>query len=148
MPAPFPEQSQTFGYLLRTTYELLQYQVYAGLHDAGYPDVREAHSSVLRHLPLDGARMIDLAKRAEISKQSIAYLVDDLHQLGYVEIHDDPSDRRAKQVIFSERGRALVALLAQQSRKAEKDCARIIGEQGMRQVREALTALVNSKAPG
>ena len=28
MSAPFPQQSQTLGYLLRTTYQLLQLEIY------------------------------------------------------------------------------------------------------------------------
>jgi DNA-binding MarR family transcriptional regulator len=92
--------------------------------------------------------MTDLAKDAGISKQSIAYLVDDLCRLGYVEMHEHPTDGRARQVRFTERGRVLVALLAQQSSKAEKDCAGIIGERSMALVREALTALISRKRLG
>lgn len=148
MPTPVPQRSQTFGYLLRATYELLQHQIYAGLHEDGFPDVREAHSNVLRNLPPDGARMTDLAKSAGISKQSIAYLVDDLCRLGYVEMHEHPTDGRAKQVRFSERGRALIALLVQESSKAEKECARIIGEHSMDLVRDALVAIIRELGVG
>lgn len=143
MPQPVPEQTQTLGYLLRTTYELLQDQVYARLREAGHPEVRAAHSSVLRHLPLSGARMTELAKHAGISKQSIAYLVDDLSRLGYVEMHEDPSDGRAKLVRFTDRGKELVAVLAKESKKVEKGCARIIGEDQMAALRLALTEFVD-----
>lgn len=148
MSQAVPEQTQTLGYLLRASYELLQHQVYASLREAGHPDVREAHSSVLRYLPLDGARMSDLAKRAGISKQSIAYLVDDLLRLGYVEMQDDPTDGRAKLVRFSERGRELVALLSQQSTKAEQACARVIGKEQMVAMREALGMFIHRQKSG
>jgi DNA-binding MarR family transcriptional regulator len=142
-----PEQNQTLGYLLRTTYELLQDQVYARLREAGHPEVRAAHSSVLRNLPLGGARMTELAKRAGISKQSIAYLVEDLGRLGYVEMHDDPSDGRAKLVRFTGRGQDLAGVLVKESKKVEKRCARIIGEDQMASLRLALSEFVDQNQP-
>lgn len=146
MSSPMPQQSQTFGYLLRTTYELFQLEIYGLLREAGYPDVREAHSSVLRHLPLDGARMSDLAKSAGISKQSIAYLVDDLCRLGYLEMHEHLTDGRAKLVCFSDRGRALLVLLARLSEQAEARCAQVVGEQAISLVRETLATLIRAKS--
>jgi DNA-binding MarR family transcriptional regulator len=145
MSVPWPQQSQTLGYLLRTTYQLLQREIYAQLRDAGHPRVREAHSSVLRHLPQGGARMADLAKSAGISKQSIAYLVDDLCQLGYLELHEHPTDRRAKLVRFSEQGRSLLVLLAQLSDQTEKRCAQIVGEQPLSMARNVLATMIGDK---
>lgn len=146
MSAPFPQQSQTLGYLLRTTYQLLQLEIYGLLRDAGHPDVREAHSSVLRHLPPNGTRMADLAKSAGISKQSIAYLVDDLCRLGYLEMHEHLTDRRAKLVCFSERGRSLLELLKRLSDQAEVQCAQVVGQRAMSQVRETLASLISAKS--
>lgn len=143
MSQSVPEQTQTLGYLLRTAYEVLQHQVYASVRENGHPDVRAAHSSVLRHLPVGGARMTELAKRAGISKQSIAYLVDDLIGLGYVEMHDDPSDGRAKLVRFTDIGRDLVAVLTKESGQAEKEFARLVGAEQMEAMRKTLGVFIH-----
>lgn len=145
MPIPVPQEARTLGYLLRATYDRLQQQIYAGLRDAGHPDVREAHSSVLRYLPLAGARMSELAKCAGISKQSIAYLVDDLCRLGYLDLQADPADGRAKIVAYTARGRALIAALSEASAAAETECAALVGARTMQLLRKALTELAQRK---
>ena len=48
--ASLPAQMRTVGYLLRELYGNLQRRVYAAAAAAGHPDLRDAHSSVLRHL--------------------------------------------------------------------------------------------------
>lgn len=145
MPIPVPQEAQTLGYLLRATYDRLQQQIYAGLRDGGHPDVREAHSSVLRYLPLAGARMSELAKCAGISKQSIAYLVDDLCRLGYLDLQADPADGRAKIVAYTEWGRALIAALTEASAAAERECSALVGAKTLQLLRKALTDLVRRK---
>jgi DNA-binding MarR family transcriptional regulator len=52
-----------------------------------------------------------LAARAQMTKQSMAQLVQHLEQHGYVERVTDPSDGRAKLVRATERGRAVYALV-------------------------------------
>src|SRR3546814_549086 len=73
----------TLGTLLRTPFESLAARVYAELA-VNYPDVREAHGAVFRHLPLAGASVSDLARRAGMAKQSMGYLVDSLLEVGYL----------------------------------------------------------------
>jgi DNA-binding MarR family transcriptional regulator len=76
-----------------------------GIQAAGYPDVRAAHSAVMPNLDPNGTRIVDLAARAGITKQSMGELVEDLVRRGYVEVHPDPADRRAKIVALTDKGR-------------------------------------------
>lgn len=136
--------ADTLGSLLRRPYERLQARVYAELAERGFPDVRPAHSSVFRIILPKGSRVSDLAELAQMTKQSMAYLTSDLEKLGYVTIEPDPDDGRAKRVRLTERGHAVWAALVELSRRAEEDCAQVIGADRIRDLRRTLLALDNA----
>jgi len=141
--ASLPAQMRTVGYLLRELYGNLQRRVYAAAAAAGHPDLRDAHSSVLRHLDPHGNRVADLARRCGLAKQSVTYLVDDLVRLGYLAIRADPLDGRAKQVKLTARGRKLTELLLIESRQAEDEMAALIGAARLDALRDDLAALAD-----
>lgn len=70
-----------------------------------HPEIRRSHLRLMPHIDLDGTRQNVVAQRADISKQAVAQLVDDLEAAGYVRRVTDPTDRRAKLVVFTEQGR-------------------------------------------
>lgn len=69
----------------------------------GFP-IRPAHTSVFVHMDTDGIRLTRLADKAQMAPQSMAELVDDLADLGYLERVPDPTDRRAKLIVFTDSG--------------------------------------------
>jgi DNA-binding MarR family transcriptional regulator len=113
------EAERTLGFLLRLPYEVLSAQVYGALAAAGFPDIRAAHSSVFRHIARSGSRVSDLAERANMTKQSMAYLVESLVEGGYVTIAPDPTDGRAKRVYLTARGHKVSQALVRLSRQVE-----------------------------
>ncbi|MEV5572732.1 MarR family winged helix-turn-helix transcriptional regulator [Spirillospora sp. NPDC052269] len=84
----------------------IQRELFDVLAGQGYGDLRAQHGAVLAHLDEEGTRATDLAQRSGQHKQVIGKLVDELEALGYVERRPDPSDRRAKLVVPTERGLA------------------------------------------
>lgn len=143
--SPLPGSSRdarpNIGILLRFSFQAVVQRVSAGLAAAGFDDIRPAHTAVFQHIEADGSRLTDLAERAQISKQSMGYLVDHLEQRGYLERRPDPTDRRAALVCLTERGweevRAALAIIA----ALEADWTRALGRQRMRQLRELLAEL-------
>jgi len=129
------------GILLRLPYQQLVERVSAGLADAGFDDLRPAHTAVFQHIRAEGSRLTDLAERAQITKQSMGYLVDYLEERGYLERRPDPTDRRAVLVCLTERGweqvRAALAIIA----ALEAEWTRALGRARMEQLRELLTDL-------
>ena len=79
------------------------------LHNDGYEDVSVALTNVLRHLDRDGMKLTELAKDAGISKQAASQAVKALVARDLVSVADDGSDGRARRVVYTERGNALVA---------------------------------------
>lgn len=135
------DRPQTLGHLLHLPYRALRTRIYRELAEQGYPEIRAAHSAVFRHLGPEGARITDLAAQAGMTKQSMGSLVDGLVGAGYLSIVPDPSDGRAKRVRLTRRGTAAVAALVDLSAKVERELARQLGADRMKQLRSLLSAL-------
>ncbi|MEO1227859.1 MAG: MarR family transcriptional regulator [Myxococcota bacterium] len=76
--------------------------------DPRLAEARPSHLALFPHLDLEGTRIAELARRAEISKQAVAQHVDALEGLGVVERRPDPEDGRAKRVVFTDLGREMM----------------------------------------
>jgi DNA-binding MarR family transcriptional regulator len=57
------------------------------------------------HTDLDGIRLTRLADKSRMTPQALGELVDDLVELGYLRRVPDPTDGRAKLIVFTGRGR-------------------------------------------
>ncbi len=150
-PTPLPGSSgherPNVGILLRGPFQEVVARVAAGLADAGFDDLRPAHTVVFQHIRAEGSRLTELAERAQITKQSMGYLVDYLEQQGYLERRPDPTDRRAALVCLTERGweevRTALAIIA----AIEDEWTLALGERRMQQLRKLLVELGRVAAP-
>lgn len=84
-------------------------ELQARLADDGFADVTVAQTNILRHLDADGMSQRDLARDANVSKQAISQAVRTLSARGLIRVEPDPDDARAKRVVYTERGRSLIA---------------------------------------
>ncbi len=89
-------------------YEAAMYERVAEL---GFEDITVADSDVLVQVGEKGVSMVQIAAARGVSKQAIQGQVRSLVARGYVEVKPDPDDARAKRVVHTEKGRALVAAL-------------------------------------
>ena len=127
--------------LLRVPYQGFIAQLVAGLLARGFAGVRPVHATVFQVLGPRGARITTLAARAQVTKQWIALLVDDLERLGYVERTADPTDKRAKLVRLTARGRALAAAADAIIAELETVWTAHVGERRFHQLRRTLVDL-------
>ena len=97
------------GVLLRSAWHGFLDELFARLAADGFDDLRPAYSPVFQHLERGGTRIGVLAQRAQMTNQSMGYLVDALEKRGYVKRRPDPADRRAALVVITDRGRAEIA---------------------------------------
>lgn len=141
LPGSSRHERPNLGILLRDPFQELVRRVSLGLADAGFDDLRPAHTAVFQHVQAGGSRLTDLAERAQMTKQSMGYLVDHLEQRGYLERRPDPSDRRAALISLTDRGweqvRAALAIIA----AIEEEWAGELGPRRMQQLRELLLDL-------
>jgi DNA-binding MarR family transcriptional regulator len=68
---------------------------------AARDQIGAAHVHITRHLPLQGARLTDLAHAAGMSKQAMATLVDQCDAWGLVIRQADAQDQRVKRIVFT-----------------------------------------------
>jgi len=138
LPGSSGHEQPNLGILLRDPFQEVVRRVSVGLAEAGFDDLRPAHTAVFQHIEAAGSRLTDLAERAQITKQSMGYLIDHLEQCGYLERRPDPSDRRAALISLTDRGweqvRAALRIIA----AVEEEWAAELGQSRMQQLRELL----------
>ena len=89
--------------------------------------VSAAHIHITRHLPLEGARLNELAAMAGISKQAMGDLVNQCVAWGVVQREDDAGDARAKRIVFTETGLSWLKAFAAAIAQAEEEFREEVG---------------------
>ena len=139
MPRP-PQTDNTVSHLGRA-YSLLGFQFVDGVVGAGFPQ-KPAHSAVFAQIVPEGSRLTDLARGANMSPQAMGELVDELEQLEYVVRHPDPTDRRAKLIVLTPKGRDCISAGMATIDGIEQQLTELLGERGHRELRRLLTKVL------
>lgn len=129
--------------MLGQAYSLLGFQIVEGVVGTGFPQ-KPKHSAVFAQIDHDGSRLTELARRANITPQAMGELVDELEELGYVTRRPDPTDRRAKLIVPTKRGRAAIEAGKQTITGIEARLDDILGEEGHSTLRRLLTKVLES----
>lgn len=138
------DEPRLLGALFRIPFQALDARIEAGLQAAGYEDLRPAYFEVFRYMSPEGRRSTELAELAQITKQSMGYLIDYLETAGYVARLPDPDDRRAKIVQLTEKGREVRQTAVQIIHQVESEWAELIGSEQMANLRQMLEGLVTA----
>ncbi len=112
----------------------------------GHTSVRVSHFALVRNMDPDGTRITVLARRAGMTKQAMGQLVRELTLLGYVELWQDRTDRRAKLVTYTEKGRRLAGDAARVVADVHAEFKRALGKGGMKSLRKLLSKLADKLA--
>jgi DNA-binding MarR family transcriptional regulator len=147
LPGESRDERPNIGILLRVPFQEIVSRVSEGLAETGFDDIRPAHTPVFQHIKAEGSRLTELAERAQLTKQSMSYLVDYLEQRGYLEREADPTDRRASLIVLTERGWAQIRAALNIIAAVEQDWAGRLGKRRMEQLRALLTDLARTAGP-
>jgi DNA-binding MarR family transcriptional regulator len=139
---PEPQETNTIA-MLGQAYSLLGFKIVDGVVGAGFPQ-KPSHSAVFAQIKPDGSRLTDLARGANITPQAMGELVDELEELGYVVRRADPTDRRAKLVVLTDKGRACIAAGITTIEGIEDRITETLGARGRRQLRTLLRKLLDA----
>lgn len=112
----------------------------AGLVERGH-ELRPSTAQVIPNLPPEGLRMTELAARLRLTLQRAGQLVAELEEVGYLERVPDPSDGRARRVVFTRRGRTLIRDIDEITRETTRFFADQIGDAPFQRLCEGLAAL-------
>jgi DNA-binding MarR family transcriptional regulator len=121
----------------------VQDELYRRFEVAGYDDLRPRHGIVLAYLDERGSRATELAALSGRHKQIVGRTVDELEALGYVMRSPDPADRRAKLVVPTPRGRAVMRLSDEIMADVGNRGAKAVGADAYTQFRTTLRRLVD-----
>ena len=122
-------------------------RILAALAETGYVDITRAQARLLAGIDLGGTRLVTLADRARIPKQTAMALVNGVEAAGYVERVPDPSDGRARLIRLTARGRGVLPLAIAEEARIEADWQALLGVRRMRALRRALWDLALSADP-
>ncbi|HEU5252060.1 MAG TPA: MarR family transcriptional regulator [Solirubrobacterales bacterium] len=112
-----------------------------------FGDIRPTHGCVFRYLREQGLRLTEMAERANMTKQSVGEVVDELVERGYVERVPDPADRRAKLIRLTARGSEAQAFGFRAFAEIEERWAERYGAERIAGLRETLEAIAAVEAP-
>lgn len=133
---------QLIGLLLRLVHQHWALAIDAALDDAGFGDIRPSHANVFPFVPSEGIQVGELAQLAHVRKQTMAQAVAELEDLGYVERRPDPSDRRARLVFLTRRGKAVPPVAIAAGRRVEARWAELTSPRTIESLRRSLQVLL------
>ena len=132
---------KTIGLVLRDAYLAVDRAVQEALAQEGFSELRPGHHVVLRHIGHDGERPVVIAERAQVSRQAIAKVIDDLERIGIVRRDPDPTDGRGVIVRLTDRGQSGLAVGRQAMQAIEAQFVADLGPRRWQAMRDALERL-------
>lgn len=133
--------------LLDIAFEALIEEFRVELEKSEFKDIRPTHGCVFRFVKGGGLRLTEIAERANMTKQSVGEIVDDLVARGYVMRVPDPADRRAKLICLTERGEEAQAYGFRLFAAVEERWAERHGADRIADLRGILEGIVAVEAP-
>lgn len=115
------------GRLLNNAVRRFESRVFELLSGSGRSEVRLTHLNLTRNLDVQGTRITELARRAEMTKQAMGELVVQCEGLGLVYREPDPTDARAKIVKFTSSGLGWLEAFKSALEQAEREMRQALG---------------------
>jgi DNA-binding MarR family transcriptional regulator len=134
-------QRQELGILLFVANRALEQRAFDAVVAAGITDITLAQARVAARIGANGTRVSDLAGQARVTKQSAAFLVEQLEAAGYVERVPDPSDGRARLVRLTTRAQRVAQAADAEVQRVLAEWADHVGEERLQQMHETLRDL-------
>ena len=133
--------------LLSLAFDAMIAEFRGEIENSEFEDLRTTHACVFRYVRGAGLRQTDIAELANMTKQSVGEVVDDLVERGYAERIPDPADGRAKLICLTRRGEECQEFGFQTFAAIEERWAERYGPDRIADLREMLEEIVAVEAP-
>ncbi len=143
-----PPGGMLIGALLRVPSHAIHRRIIDELNAAGFEELRLPHMAVLQFPGPDGARPIELAERAGMSKQAMNQLLRSLEDAGYIDRSDAPHQGRARIVHLTDRGQAAYAKIHEILRTVEDEWRAELGPEPFEELKALLLRVWESPLVG
>jgi DNA-binding MarR family transcriptional regulator len=130
-----------FGVLLFIPYRHMENRILEAVQAAGFEDVTLAQARVFQRIAPGGSRLTDLAEQAQMTKQSVAGLVDQLERARYVKRLPDPHDGRARLIQVADRGHDAARVAQRKHDEIQAEWRAHVGARRFGQLRDTLEQL-------
>jgi DNA-binding MarR family transcriptional regulator len=110
---------------MRRPLQHIRRSIVASLHTAGFADLTLAHLAVFQYPGPQGARPIELAQRADMTKQAMNHLLGELEERGYLERR---AVERGTEIALTRRGRTALATIRDAVSAVEAEWRELLGE--------------------
>ena len=134
-------QREELGILLFVANRALEQRAFEAVVAAGITDITLAQARVAARIGPNGTRVSELAEQARVTKQSAAFLVEQLEAAGYVERVPDPTDGRARLARLTQRAGPVVEAAGAEVQRVLSEWAQHVGEERLDQMHETLRDL-------
>jgi len=134
-------QEPNLGVLLFIANRALEQRAHDAVVAAGITDITLAQARIAARIGPGGTRVSDLAAQARVTKQSAAFLVEQLEAAGYVERIPDPADGRARLVRLTARADRVVSTANAEVERVLNEWAEHVGADRLRQMSQTLLDL-------
>jgi len=135
------ERSGNLRQLLLGSSRALNRLVVAALQKRGHKKFRSTHLSLTSNIDLHGTRLNVLAARANMTKQAMWELANELEKCGYVKRRIDENDRRNRIIAFTEAGWKLKMYNIEVFREIESELQAEVGKSSYHALRGTLRAI-------
>lgn len=141
-PAHGAEQAEqpSLGVLLFIPYRHMEQRILRAVTAAGHP-ITLPQARVFQRIDPAGSRLTRIAESAQVTKQAAKFLIDQLERAGYLERSPDPTDRRARLVRITERGRDVIQIATREQGRIEAEWTAHLGPSATDRLRRTLVHL-------
>jgi DNA-binding MarR family transcriptional regulator len=139
-----PWRNENLGRLLLAAVDNWQNALVRGLQEAGFRNFRGTHMHLLRYIDMGGTRITEIAERAGVTKQAIGKLIAACEKRDLVKTISDPTDGRAKIVLFTKQSRAVIMAERAVIRRIDAQLRSRLGGASFANLRASLTILADS----
>lgn len=142
--APDGEEGADLAILVVGASRVVADRLNAAVAAAGVDDMRSAFGYVIRVLAGQDRTLTELADLLGVTKQSAIKVVDDMERRGLLSREPHPSDRRAKVLTLTARGRTVRAAALAESRAMEAELRASAGDAAADALRDGLLAFLGA----
>lgn len=136
-------REEPLGRLLSRVGRLFNEKMQKRLAELGHPGLTVSHIAALASIDLDGTRVTTLGERLDVSKQAAAQTVAELEVQGYIQRINDPQDKRAMLIIYTEGGWRFLVNSYQARIDVETEYRNALGDDLFDSIRVGLLLLLN-----
>ncbi len=135
-----PQVQPNLAALLLAAFRWFDGALTAELSRRGWEGLTRAHAMVMTQVREGGVRPAQIARLTGVSRQAAHQTINELVQMGLVELSPDPDDKRAKLVVVSPAGWLALADAVEIFAGLELELGDRIGGDQVYQLREALSS--------